>query len=130
MPGPPSAIVGQPPLTADDLLIVHGWQVLLGMGQKDPSEGLTIAAKPPPSGQPHDSHSKNIAVGCAISMVLMILFTGTRLLIRGTNKNLIWGMDDWTILFGTVGHTVVLVPLNILLYNGTIPPSVAKATEY
>ncbi|KAL8981349.1 MAG: hypothetical protein Q9205_003831 [Flavoplaca limonia] len=104
MPGPPSAIVGQPPLTADDLLIVHGWQVLLGMGQKDPSLGLTIAAKPPPPGQPHDSHTTSIAVGCAISMVLMILFTGTRLLIRGTNKSLIWGMDDWTILFGTVAQ--------------------------
>ena len=117
MPGPPSANVGQPPLTADDLLIVHGWQVLLGMGQKDPSLGLTIAAKPPPPGQPHDSHTTSIAVGCAISMVLMILFTGTRLLIRGINKSLIWGMDDWTILFGTVGHPVVLVPLNILSFS-------------
>ena len=103
MPGPPSAIVGQPPLTADDTLIVHGWQVLMGMGQKDPSLGLTVAARPPPPGQPHTSNTKDIAVGCAISMVLMTLFTGTRLLIRGTNKTLVWGMDDWTILFGTVG---------------------------
>ncbi|KAI4268021.1 MAG: hypothetical protein L6R38_007995 [Xanthoria sp. 2 TBL-2021] len=109
MPGPISAIVGQPPLTADDTLIVHGWQVLLGMGQKDPSAGLTVAAKPPPPGQPHTSDTTNIAVGCAISLVLMTLFTGTRLIIRGTNKTLVWGMDDWTILVATLCAMIVPV---------------------
>lgn len=103
MPGPPSASVGQPPLTADDTLIVHGWQVLLGMGRSDPSLGLTIAKRPPPPGQTEGSDTTSIAVGCAISMVLMTLFTGTRLTIRATNKALIWGMDDWAIIAGTVG---------------------------
>ncbi|KAL8851344.1 MAG: hypothetical protein Q9221_003711 [Calogaya cf. arnoldii] len=98
MPGPPSAIVGQPPLTADDTLIVHGWQVLMGMGKKDPSLGLTIAKKPPPPGQSRAGDTVNIAVACSISMALMILFTGTRLVIRRTNKALVWGMDDWTII--------------------------------
>ncbi|CAO1599281.1 hypothetical protein XANCAGTX0491_003015 [Xanthoria calcicola] len=102
MPGPRSAIVGQPPLTADDILIVHGWQVMLGMGQKDPSLGLTIAKKPPPPGLSEPSDTTRIAVGCTISLVLMILFTGTRLVIRGTNRALVWGMDDWTIILATL----------------------------
>ena len=102
MPGPLSAIVGQPPITADDRLIVHGWQVLFGMGKADPSKGLKIAIKAPPPGQPHDSDSTSIAVGCAISLALMTLFTGTRLFLRASNKSLVWGLDDWAILFATV----------------------------
>ncbi|KAL8999878.1 MAG: hypothetical protein Q9169_001419 [Polycauliona sp. 2 TL-2023] len=118
MPGPPSAIVGQPPLTADDTAIVHGWQVMLGMGHEDPSSGLTVAAKPPPPGQPHTSDATNIAVGCSVSLVLMALFTGTRLLIRGTNKTLVWGTDDWTILVGTVGFSHILNSLDLVPYQG------------
>lgn len=129
MPGPVSAIVGQPPLTADDTLIVHGWQVLLGMGQKDPSAGLTVAAKPPPPGQPHTSDTTNIAVGCAIGLVLMTLFTGTRLVIRGTNKTLVWGMDDWTILAATVCLPFVLVSLNMLLLKRSMSTVVPEASE-
>ncbi|KAL8650876.1 MAG: hypothetical protein Q9226_004964 [Calogaya cf. arnoldii] len=68
------------------------------MGQKDPSLGLTIAKKPPPPGQSRAGDTVNIAVACSISMVLMILCTGTRLVIRRTNKALVWGMDDWTII--------------------------------
>ncbi|KAI4186164.1 MAG: hypothetical protein L6R41_003656 [Letrouitia leprolyta] len=102
MPGPPSAIVGRPPLTEDDTLIVHGWQVLFGMGQVDPSKGLKIAIKAPPPGQPHDSDSTSIAVGCAVSLALMTLFTGTRLFLRASHKSLVWGWDDWAILFGTL----------------------------
>ncbi|KAI4198663.1 MAG: hypothetical protein LQ350_005135 [Teloschistes chrysophthalmus] len=102
MPGPPSAFVGQPPLTADDSLIVHGWQVLFGMGKSDPSKGLRVAIKPPPPGQPHGSNTTGLAVGCAISIALMTVFTGTRLFLRATNRNLVWGMDDWAILLATI----------------------------
>ncbi|KAL8820764.1 MAG: hypothetical protein Q9223_001080 [Gallowayella weberi] len=102
MPGPISAIVGKPPLTADDTLIVHGFQVLLGMGKKDPSLGLTIAKKAPPPGQPHESDTTAIAVGCAISMTLMTIFTGTRLYIRATNRGLVWGWDDWAVIVATL----------------------------
>ncbi|KAL8836300.1 MAG: hypothetical protein Q9170_002973 [Blastenia crenularia] len=102
MPGPLSAIVGQSPLTADDKLIVHGWQVLFDMGKMDPSKGLRVAIKPPSPGQPHDSDATSIAVGCAISMVLMTLFTGTRLVLRATNRNLVWGWDDWAIIVATL----------------------------
>ncbi|KAL9012774.1 MAG: hypothetical protein Q9173_002480 [Seirophora scorigena] len=117
MPGPPSAFVGQPPLTADDTLIVHGWQVLMGMGRSDPSLGLTIAKKPPPRGQTESSDTTNIAVGCAISMVLMTLFTGTRLTIRATNKALIWGMDDWAIIAGTLCAMVLPIVYCYKLVN-------------
>lgn len=120
MPGPRSAIVGQPPLTADDILIVHGWQVMLGMGQKDPSLGLTIAKKPPPPGLSEPSDTTRIAVGCTISLVLMILFTGTRLVIRGTNRALVWGMDDWTIILATVSLLVVLLTPNMFLRDGHV----------
>ncbi|KAL9595400.1 MAG: hypothetical protein Q9219_006475 [cf. Caloplaca sp. 3 TL-2023] len=101
MPGPPSALVGQPPLTADDKTIVHGWQVLFGMGKMDPSKGLTIV-KPPPPGVAQDSAGPQIAVGCAISLALMALFTGTRLALRAGNRNLVWGMDDWAIIIATL----------------------------
>ncbi|KAI4087052.1 MAG: hypothetical protein LQ344_007056 [Seirophora lacunosa] len=90
MPGPPSASVGQPPLTADDTLIVHGWQVLLGMGRSDPSLGLTIAKRPPPPGQTEGSDTTSIAVG-------------------STNKALIWGMDDWAIIAGTLAAMILPV---------------------
>ncbi|KAL8967778.1 MAG: hypothetical protein Q9183_002763, partial [Haloplaca sp. 2 TL-2023] len=102
MPGPPSAIVGQPPLTADDTLIVHGWQVMFGMGDKDPSLGLTMAKKPPSPGQSEPDRSAEVAVGCAISVAFMLLFTGTRLFIRSTNRALVWGTDDWTIILATL----------------------------
>ncbi|KAL8730233.1 MAG: hypothetical protein Q9166_004210 [cf. Caloplaca sp. 2 TL-2023] len=102
MPGPLSAIVGKPPLTADDKLIVHGFQVLLGMGKKDPSLGLTIAKKPPPPGQPHSSDTVRIAVGCAISLFLMAIFTGTRLFLRATHRGLVWGWDDWAMILATI----------------------------
>ncbi|KAL8948892.1 MAG: hypothetical protein Q9222_004950 [Ikaeria aurantiellina] len=102
MPGPKSALVGQPPLTPDDTLIVHGWQVLFGMGKADPSKGLKVAVKPPPLGESHYSDSTSLAVGCAISLVLMALFTGTRLVLRATNKKLVWGADDWAIIVATL----------------------------
>ncbi|KAL8687507.1 MAG: hypothetical protein Q9218_006342 [Villophora microphyllina] len=111
MPGPLSAFVGQPPLTPDDKLIVHGWQVLFGMGKADPSKGLQIAIKPPPPGHPHESDTDGIAVGCAISLFLMALFTGTRLLLRATNRNLVWGMDDWAILLATVSFSLSLATI-------------------
>ncbi|KAL8845938.1 MAG: hypothetical protein Q9221_008939 [Calogaya cf. arnoldii] len=102
MPGPPSAFVGQPPLTADDKLIIRGWQVLFGMGNLDPAKGLKITLKPPPPGQPHESNFTSVAVACAIGLTLMTLFTGTRLFLRASNKNLKWGWDDWVIILGTV----------------------------
>ncbi|KAL8709761.1 MAG: hypothetical protein Q9220_005547 [cf. Caloplaca sp. 1 TL-2023] len=102
MPGPISALVGQPPLTSDDELIVHGWQVLFGMGKVDPSKGLKIAVKSPPPGEAHDADSTSIAIGCALSLVLMALFTGTRLILRATNKKLVWGADDWAIIVATL----------------------------
>ena len=101
--GPPSAYVGQPPLTPDDTLTIHGWQVLRGQRTADPSKGLKIALRPPPPGQPHESVTAAMTAGAVVSMVLMMIFTGTRLLVRVTNRDLRWGRDDWAILVATVG---------------------------
>ena len=116
MPGPPSALVGKPPLTADDALIVHGWQVLFDMKTADPSKGLRVALKPPPPGTPHESDTTSIAVGAAVSMVLMVLFTGTRLVIRTASRNLTFGYDDWAIIFACVG---TLLPQPIWLHHSS-----------
>ncbi|KAG8526530.1 uncharacterized protein KY384_008730 [Bacidia gigantensis] len=102
MSGPISALVGQPPLTADDKAIVHEWQVLFKMDKADPSKGLKVALKPPPPGTPHDSDTNSIAAGAAVSLVLMLLFTVTRLAIRLANRSLAFGGDDWAIILGLV----------------------------
>ncbi|KAL8871909.1 MAG: hypothetical protein Q9174_002363 [Haloplaca sp. 1 TL-2023] len=107
--GPPSALVGQPPMSDDDTLIVKGWQIYLGMKGADPSAGLKIGPKPPPPGVPHESKQTEIAIGCAVTMVLMALFTGTRLIIRATNRKLTWGKDDVAILIGTL--LAMLIPI-------------------
>ncbi|KAL8772644.1 MAG: hypothetical protein Q9209_002305 [Squamulea sp. 1 TL-2023] len=117
MPGPLSAIVGKPPLTADDKLIVHGFQVLLGMGKKDPSLGLTIAKKPPPPGQPHPDERDRLIAGVTISLCLMTLFTGTRLYLRATHRGLVWGWDDWTIILGTIStpsYALFYIAINVI----------------
>ncbi|KAL8686134.1 MAG: hypothetical protein Q9218_007323 [Villophora microphyllina] len=101
MPGPPSALVGLPPLTHDDREIIHGFNILLGHPNLDPSKGLILALKRPPPGQDDGNLVANLAAGCAISLFLMTVFTGTRLSIRASRKCLAWGLDDWAIIVAT-----------------------------
>lgn len=102
MPGPPSAIVGQPPRTADDLLIVRGMFLWYGIDDEDPRNGLEIDTKPPPPGVPITSNQPQAIILAVFSIGLMLLFTSTRLGIRVTNKSLSWGWDDWSIIVATV----------------------------
>ena len=101
MPGPQSALMGQPPLTPDDELIVHGLYIYTKRKKFDISKGFDIKIKSPPL--PHDASNRDrITVAAAICLVVIVLSTGLRLAIRLHNKSLVFGTDDWSIIFATV----------------------------
>ncbi|KAI4236997.1 MAG: hypothetical protein LQ352_007966 [Teloschistes flavicans] len=107
MPGPPSALVGQPPLTVDDRLIVHGWQVLFGMGKADPSKGLRVAIKPPPPGQPHGSNTTGLAL-TAMTIPCMYCY---KIVNAGAGKH-VYDVTYWEL----ANHQVTAIPAFALFY--------------
>lgn len=93
-----SALFGTPPITEDDLWIVKGVYRFLGLtGKVDPKKGLPLKAKKPPNYVFESWGDYAIRTSAAL-IVLMVLITGSRLLLRATRRDLRWGPDDWVII--------------------------------
>lgn len=91
-----SALVGQPPLTESDYLIVKGNLLAMGKVGVDPSKGLTIPPFRPPPDQYHfETRGPAIIAVSSIVIVLMLLVTVARLLVRRLKKDVRFGLDDW-----------------------------------
>lgn len=96
-----SALIGQPPNNELDYIIVKGIFRRLGIKGHDPSEGAHI---PPfrPANYQHETRAPGIIAANCVCIVLALLFTGSRVLIRALYRGLRWGWDDWFIILGTV----------------------------
>lgn len=93
-----SALYGTPPVTEDDLWIIKGIYRFLGLtGKVDPKKGLPLRAKKPPN-YVFESWGDQAVRTSAALIVLMVLITGSRLVLRATRRDLRWGLDDWAII--------------------------------
>lgn len=93
-----SAFYGTPPVTEDDLYIIKGIYRLVGLtGRVDPKKGIPLKVKKPPNYVFESWGQRAIKTSAAI-IVLMVLITGSRLVLRATRRDLRWGMDDWVII--------------------------------
>lgn len=93
-----SALYGTPPVTEDDLWIIKGVYRFLGLtGKVDPKKGIPLRAKKPPN-YVFESWGDRAVRTAAALIVLMVLITGSRLVLRATRGDLRWGLDDWVII--------------------------------
>lgn len=96
-----SALIGEPPNTEEDFYIVRGILRRFGLDKLDPALGAPIPPLRPPNAHFETRGPSLIAVH-SICIVLLILITGSRLLIRGLHRGVKWGWDDWVIIPGAV----------------------------
>ena len=99
--GQSSALIGQPPSTAEDYWIVKGILARLG-SHADPALGVLVPPARPPNAN-FETRSPQIVAADSVCIALVILITGSRLLIRALHHGLKWGWDDWVIILGSVG---------------------------
>lgn len=99
--GQSSALIGQPPSTVEDYWIVKGILASLG-SHADPAQGVLIPPARPPNAH-FETQSPQIVAADSVCMVLVILITGSRLLIRALHHGLKWGWDDWFMIVASVG---------------------------
>lgn len=93
-----SAFYGTPPATEDDLWIIIGIYRLVGLtGKVDPTKGLPLLVPKPPNYVFESWGDRAIRTSAAV-IVLMVLITGSRLVLRATRRDLRWGPDDWVII--------------------------------
>lgn len=93
-----SALYGTPPVTENDLFIIKGIYRLAGLTAKvDPKKGIPLRAKKPPN-YVFESWGDRAVRTAAALIVLMVLITGSRLVLRATRRDLRWGLDDWVII--------------------------------
>ena len=105
---PPSAFIGQPPLTDDDYWIVRGMQLTAGLSDPHPQKGIKLSLQKPPPGQYHfETKGPQIIAGSAVAIALMFLFTATRIMIRCSKKRAYFGKDDWFIIPGCVSSSLL-----------------------
>ena len=99
-----SALIGDPPATIDDTWIVRGLLLAAGLlDVKDPADGIQLPPpRPPPDMYRHESREGIIIASACVSLVVMIAFSGTRLMLRAFKRGLQWGWDDWVMLPGAV----------------------------
>ena len=93
-----SALVGQMPANEHDRLIVEGfWRVTLKHFEpgEPPHPPLVPTLMPP--GASHRSRQGEIIAEMTVVLFIIIVITGTRLLLRLCRKELRWGADDWAI---------------------------------
>ena len=113
---PPSALIGDPPLSNDDLDIIKGFQHLfIAAARVDkatpklpplppPEQGFPFGAIRPPPGQYRiETRVSNYTAAASITIIVMVLFTGSRLALRAQNAKRLMGGDDVAITIGTVG---------------------------
>lgn len=95
-----SALIGQPPNTEEDYWIVKGILTRFGL-PGDPALGIAV-----PPVRPPDAHFENrgprIIATNSVVIVLVILITGSRVLVRALHRGLKWGWDDWVIILASV----------------------------
>lgn len=94
-----SALIGQPPLTPDDYLIVRGLLLSARRVNVDPAKGLHLPPFRPPPDQYHfQTRGPAVIAVCSVLMVVMVSATVGRLLVRYFKKGLRPGLDDWLII--------------------------------
>lgn len=96
-----SALIGQPPNNQEDYWIVLGILRRAGMPNLDPAKGAQIPPSRPLNDQ-YKSRAPMMLAADIVCIVLVVLITGTRLLIRALCHGLRWGWDDWMILLASV----------------------------
>jgi hypothetical protein len=74
---------------------------MIGMAAADPVIGYPFAPKPPP-GYTHESRFEGVLAGMIVVIVLMLVPTGARLILRARMNQMQFGSDDWVILIATV----------------------------
>jgi hypothetical protein len=101
MPG--SALIGAPPETEADFWIVRSLLLTAGLKDADPKKGAHIPPfRPPPDQYQYDTRGPIFVTGSIVALILMLLFTTARLLLRSLKSGLQWGWDDWVIIPGVV----------------------------
>ncbi|KAI9794752.1 MAG: hypothetical protein M1835_006383 [Candelina submexicana] len=95
-----SAYIGQPPQTDEDYWVVRNFLHLQGKTNADPTKGVKIPpAKPPPNVYHFESRAPGIITGSAMTIVIMVFITVSRLIVRWRRKSgQKFGADDWMII--------------------------------
>lgn len=94
-----SALVGQPPATDEDLWIVKGNLLLTGLTKLDPHKGLMIPPfRPPPDKYHFQTRQPAIIAVSSVLIVVMLVITVARLLLRRLKKEMKFGPDDWLMI--------------------------------
>lgn len=96
-----SAFVGEPPATEDDLNIVRGILRMYGLGNVDPSLGLTFSIQRPKN-PPDESKQPGILAGMIIVILAIVVPTVARIIIRLRGSRTQFGPDDWAIICAAV----------------------------
>ena len=97
-----SALLGTPPNTEEDVLIIKGFWRAQGVPYSPDGMSSIIPSGAPPN-PPHDSGAAYSTVWPIVIIVLTTIITGARLLLRIFLRDLRWGPDDWAILVGALG---------------------------
>lgn len=99
-----SALLGAPPNTEEDFFIARGLIYFFGLEQVlDPQMGAQIAPPPPPPElYVSETRGPAIAAGALVTIIVSVVITGARLLLRKFKRGLKWGLDDWLIIPGLV----------------------------
>lgn len=97
-----SARLGEPPNTEDDYYIVKAILQNLHLHGVDPAKGIHLGHRP--LSIQNDTRGPQIITGSIVCIVLVVLITGSRLLIRALHPKVNWGWDDWLIIPGAVSH--------------------------
>jgi hypothetical protein len=102
---PESALIGSPPATEADFWIVRSFQLAAGLpGENvDPSKGAVFPPfRPTPDQYRFETRGPEMITGASIAIGMMVLFTGTRVLLRSLKSGMQWGADDYLIVPGVV----------------------------
>lgn len=100
-----SAMVGMPPNTEKDALIVKGLFYIMGILSKDIDESLGYFIIPPkPEGFVSETKGPAILGVMAMIIIIQIAVTVTRLGLRKFLTRMAWGWDDWVIIPGLVSR--------------------------
>ena len=94
-----SAFVGQPANTEKDFLITKGLFRAYNIpdGALDPVKGFPLPFTRPANNH-YQSRGPGLAIGVSFAILLVVLITGIRLMLRLSRRELRWGPDDWVII--------------------------------
>ncbi|KAF7875017.1 hypothetical protein EAF04_002189 [Stromatinia cepivora] len=100
-----SALMGQKPLSADDILIARGLRIVAPT-QVNPKISEPFGTPAPPNAD-HNSHATTLIIGEVFAIFFIALFTLARLFVRKWRTHF-WGPDDWMIIPGALGGITYL----------------------